>query len=201
MKFLIHRVLLPALLVLALASCSKPPPAPKTPDTRAAARDSAGTDSTRVLIAGERAGRAVINDSAARLGQLLGKPDFSDAAMGKAWLRWRSADGRDSTLIYTSAQMGVEGDYPKVKLVRITSRAFNTKNGLGAGSSETEILRAYPGLQNAFTYSHSKVEHHVLADEQAGIAFDFDDKKRCTAIAVFEKGLDAGELLGIVVKE
>ncbi|HEY8914967.1 MAG TPA: hypothetical protein VIM87_00975, partial [Chitinophaga sp.] len=64
--------------------------AAQQPDTATAVTKTPVISSEKLVSAGKGIGKIDLGSNADKLTELLGKPDFSDAAMGKAWLTWYS---------------------------------------------------------------------------------------------------------------
>lgn len=76
------------------------------------------TDSTRLIIPGERLGHIFIGENAENLDSVLGKPDLSDAAMGKAWLTWNGNPDNEGNL----SRLDI---YTHIRTVRCEKKQYN----------------------------------------------------------------------------
>ncbi len=148
-----------------------------------------------IIVPGESIGSLHLGEDAALLSQKLGKPDLSDAAMGKAWTTWLSKTTDPYNNIpelnvftaYKDNSMTVK----TVQLIRTTSPDFNVGN-VKVYSPLDEIGKAFPGLQYKAHFTQVKTGKIMsLYDAEAeGIAFDItviNDKKLCTAIIIHPK--------------
>ncbi len=140
---------------------------------------------------GVRIGHIELNSDAEKLDSLLGKPDFSDAAMGKAWVSWygKNTDGgkQQELNVYTTYENN-ELMKKVVRLVRVTSSQFQTSHGLRTGDSFEKIQKAFPDIVHLGDYNASTPEPVLMYDEvQSGIAFEFQNDT-CIAITIHPKG-------------
>lgn len=149
---------------------------------------------SNLIIPGEKIGKAILNTDASNLEQLFGKPDLSDAAMGKAWMTWygkRDEHNNKTELnIYTaykdSTMMG-----KAVQQVRTTSSYFSTENNIHVYSSLDDIRKAFPNVQKVDEMKQEGRNIEVYDDVKNGIAFEVADAKDqhiCIAIFVHHKG-------------
>lgn len=155
----------------------------------------------KMIIPGERIGKAVLNSDADNLGQLFGKPDMSDVAMGKAWLTWYSKNmdehnNKTRLDIYTTYKdTGMREK--TVQQVRTTSSYFITENGIHVYSSLEEIKKAFPAIQQV-PQSGDNVNEPVMYDDvPVGIAFQIvvaNDQNICKAILIHNKGKKANDI-------
>lgn len=151
--------------------------------------------SSLIIIPGESIGSLSLGEDASLLSQKLGKPDLSDAAMGKAWTTWLSKTTDQNNNIpelnvftaYKDTSMTVK----TVQLIRTTSPDFNAGN-IKVYSPLDQIGKAFPALQYKAHFIHTKTGKIMsLYDAEAdGIAFDVtvvNDKKLCTGIIIHPK--------------
>ncbi|WP_146171781.1 hypothetical protein [Flavobacterium magnum] len=147
-----------------------------------------------LITPGVAIGLTAIEDDTSKL-EMLGTPDQSDAAMGKAWMTWygkKTDSMRDELNIYTTYKDN-ELKEKVVRQIRVTSAEFKTKNGISTESAFAEIMQAYPRLQTVAKYDNSdtKIETTIYDDVASGIAFEINNpfgKSRCAAIIVHPKG-------------
>lgn len=149
-----------------------------------------------LIIPAQRVGLTEINQDAALLDSILGVPDLSDAAMGKAWLTWygKTADvnsGKYELNIFTTykdSQMMSK----VVRQIRVTSPDFKiASNGLSTGRSKSDFEKQYPDLKRVATYKNKEnnIETELYEVENGGIAFEFE-AGFCYSIIVFERDQD-----------
>ena len=96
----------------------------------------------KLIVPGESTGKAVLNMDAAGLEKKFGKPDMSDAAMGKAWLTWYGKkdehNSKTELNIYTTYKDTTIRE-KTVQQIRTTSSFFSTENKVHVYSSLNEI--------------------------------------------------------------
>ncbi|HET8573538.1 MAG TPA: hypothetical protein VFL76_06670 [Edaphocola sp.] len=169
MKFL-YTVL--AVAVLSLAACQNhygpvgPPPASKD----------------LLINPGVSAGKISIDDNMDSVLALLGKPDRSDAAMGKVVANWYhnhdSAAGQIA--VYASRQMGVGDEISRVKKIKITDTAYRTQEGIGTGELLIDIARIFV-VRPVDTFRRNN-QKFTIFDTQKGMSFIINPKGICDAI-------------------
>lgn len=160
--------------------------------------DTSLSDSTKiakekfVIVPGKQIGNTEIGLDTEKLGS-LGKPDFSDAAMGKAWLVWYKNGKEKSTklMVYTTYKNN-EMKEKVVSEIRINSDDFKTKNGIGVGSSFEIIKEAFPEISEFTKYRNQKTGKDVFIYDapSSGIAFEFisleGESATCNAVIVYD---------------
>lgn len=192
----ITQVCLPAVFIF-FFSCKEPAasPAPAAKkDTVAIIPLPAGKpDSTykqeaRLIVPGTGIGVTLLGENADSLMARLGKPDRTDAAMGKAWLIWTSGhepNQSHETAVFTARNMGVGKEESRVQVIRVTSSFFHTADSLQTGTSLQKIKQKMPGLQQIKTAPSSKGSAIALYENTAlGISFEMNASGICTAILV-----------------
>ncbi len=99
-----------------------------------------------LIIPGEKIGTTSIGTNTESL-TTLGKPDFSDAAMGKAWLIWygKNTPKQTKLMIYTTYK-DTEMKEKVVSEIRINSSDFKTKDDIGVGSSFETVHKKFPEI-------------------------------------------------------
>ncbi|HEX5152500.1 MAG TPA: hypothetical protein VFW07_13715 [Parafilimonas sp.] len=157
-------------------------------------------EANKTIIPGESIGKAVLNTDAANLETEFGKPDMSDAAMGKAWLTWYGKkdehNNKTELNIYTTYK-DTSMQEKTVQQIRTTSSFFSTENNVRVYSSLNEIKKAFPAIQNLNKLQGSNRNIFLYDDVQNGIAFeiaDANDQKICTAITVHIKGKKVADI-------
>jgi hypothetical protein len=146
--------------------------------------------SKMLIIPGEKIGNISLGQNAGELESILGKPDVSDAAMGKAWITWFSKVSDTVTgnelNIYTTYKDN-EMMEKVVRQIRITSNEFKTAEGLSTGKSLAEIQKIYPEIEQTGKYDmETNTPVTVYDDTESGIAFEFEDNT-CVGIIIHEK--------------
>jgi hypothetical protein len=138
------------------------------------------------IIPGKRIGNIILEENATAVLDSLGKPDSSDAAMGKAISTWNKGDSGLLTLI-TSTQMGVE-DFSRIKAIRSLSKDFKTVDNLGISSSIAE-LKKYYRLDPVGKFTDNG-KHYYLYTTPKGIAFEMGMNQKCNGVLLYSPGAD-----------
>ncbi|MGK4567890.1 hypothetical protein [Flavobacterium sp. 3HN19-14] len=141
-----------------------------------------------LLVPGTSAGIVNLNANSETL-STLGKPDMSDAAMGKSWMTWYGGHGTqtEELNIYTTYKDN-EMKEKVVKLIRVTSAEYKTKDSLGSGNTKPEISKIFPQLQLAAKYKNTAKKEVAIYDATSdGIAFEFVNDT-CKGTIIHEKG-------------
>lgn len=153
----------------------------------------------KLIIPGKILGHISLGDDAATLESKLGKADFSDAAMGKAWITWYGKgkeEGPQKTELnvyttYKDSTMSVK----TVQQIRTTSPFFITMDSVGVTVSMEKIRSAFPGLKKVGSYREEKsnVAISVYDDQAKGIAFEVDETAKpgvCKGIILHTPGVN-----------
>lgn len=146
------------------------------------------TDNAYEIIPGERIGLTKLEENTETLSE-LGRPDFSDAAMGKSWATWISKDDEKNELNIYSTYKDSEMKEKVVRQIRITSSKFKTPNEISTGKSLQEIQKAFSDIKLVAKYTDEKTKNivEIYDSETNGIAFEFTQNE-CAAIIVHTKG-------------
>lgn len=139
-----------------------------------------------LLVPGKSAGLFLLGDADSAVFQELGKPDFGDAAMGKAVSIWFPEDEPGQPLsIFTSREMGND-ETARIQQIRVTSPRFQTVQSIGVGSSLRDISDAYP-LQIVETYEQDG-QTYTIYNANEGISFEVDTTYSCIAVIIHSAG-------------
>lgn len=183
------------LIATALFSCSdkkqeiKPSETIPVKDTVAVEK---APDKTEI-IPGQTIGHISLEQNASVLDSILGKPDFSDAAMGKAWTSWYSKEEPKNELNIYTTYKDSEMKEKVVRQIRITSPKFETAEGISTGKTVEEIQKIYPDLKLVATYKSSGNQEIKIYDVvKSGIAFETENNK-CIAIIIHTKDKNVTE--------
>ena len=160
------------------------PPKPSTPDT------------AYLILPGERIGKVKVGMYGEDLTSMLGKPDSSDAAMGKALLFWTGEQPGHYVAVFTVTDFGGQVEKPVVQQVQITSPRFLTTDSIGTGKSLAEIRQKYSPLRPLGYYQNEQRQQVYIFDNQAqGIAFEVTlPDSLCSAITVHPKGEEMADI-------
>lgn len=153
-------------------------------------------DTNRLIVPGERIGKTYLGMDAALLEKVLGKPDMSDAAMGKAWLTWKGKRDEHNNAtelnIYTTYKDSTMRQ-KTVQQIRTTSSYFSIANNIHVYSSLNEIRQQFPDSKKVAQYTEAGRIIAIYDEQQKGIAFEIataNNQPICTGIIVHEKGKD-----------
>jgi hypothetical protein len=163
-------------------------------------RESPTVSETRELIVpGESIGKVKLGEEVSSL-EVLGPPDLSDAAMGKAWLTWKGKrdEHNNSTElnVYTSYKDNSMKE-KTVQQIRTTSSHFVTEKGIHVYSSLEEIQQSFPSSKKSASYNDDGREIEVYDDAGKGIAFEIataGKQKICTGIIIHEANKNVNEI-------
>ena len=152
------------------------------------------TDQADKIIPGERIGKIALGQTPETFVHILGKPDSSDAAMGKAWMTWMGKRDEHNNKTELNVYVTYKDSTMKekvVKQIRTTSSSFSTREGIHVYSSLNEIKVKYADIKEAASFA-SATRHFIIYDDvDSGIAFDIVDangQKICTGITVHPPG-------------
>ncbi|QMU30226.1 hypothetical protein [Adhaeribacter radiodurans] len=154
---------------------------------------------SQLIVPGKSIGLTKLQEKAEQVTASLGKPDFSDGAMGKAlatWLSKPAADATDTTrhrtTIYFTTNMGAPDEASRVNQIRVTSPYFRTVDSVQVGSDWSFIQKKYHGTIKAAAYKVTGTSKKVtIYDAVAdGITFEIDEQGRCVAITIHQPQQD-----------
>jgi hypothetical protein len=157
-------------------------------------------EANKLIVPGESIGKAVLNMDATNLETEFGKPDMSDAAMGKAWLTWYGKkdehNNKNELNIYTTYK-DTSMQEKTVQQIRTTSSFFSAENNVHVYSSLSEIKKAFPAIQKLNKLPDNNRNIFIYDDVHNGVAFeiaDANDQKICIAIIVHIKGKKVSDI-------
>jgi hypothetical protein len=164
---------------------------PARPDTGTV--DTASISGDKLIVAGKQIGHIVLGLLSDSLQPMLGKPDRSDAGMGKAWLSWYGKtrdehNNRISLDIYTTY---ADSTMKKrtVQQVRTTSTEYATARGIKVYNDLATIKAQYPNVAFAGRYKELNNDRvfSLYDDTASGIAFEIveaNQQQICIGILV-----------------
>lgn len=157
-----------------------------TADTTSNATTTLITDEA-LVVPGESVGPVHLNQADSTLLDKFGKPDYSDAAMGKAVLAWYMAGDSPSypLSVFTARDMGND-ETARIRQIRITSPYYTTSEGLCASSSLEQISAQY-NTEQVEAYEKDG-QRYTIHDTKQGIAFEVNPNDSCVAIIVYAPG-------------
>lgn len=161
--------------------------------------DTALVPAGKLIIPGKTVGHISLGDDAATLETKLGKADFSDAAMGKAWITWygkgkEEGPKRTELNIYTTYKDSTMSQ-KTVQQIRATSSFFMTADSVQVTSSLDKIRSAFLGLRKVGSYREEKSMATIIVydDIAKGIAFEINEAAKqpvCTGIIIHKPGVN-----------
>ena len=180
------------LLSISIVSCNGKKDAQDTEDVAV----ETSVNPRLLIVPGQSIGNVVIEMDAGQIEKLLGKPDLSDAAMGKAWLTWFS---KVSDTI-TGNELNIYTEYKDnemaekvVRQIRITSDEFQTADGISTGKTLDEISKIFSEIKLVGQYDTSTSHPVSVYDAvEKGIAFEVEHNV-CTGIIIHSKGRAVSE--------
>jgi hypothetical protein len=163
--------------------------------------DSSQAESNTTLIAGESVGKISLGTDASNLQNLLGKPDMSDAAMGKAWTSWygkkRDEHNNKTELNIYTAYKDTSMREQTVQQIRTTSSFFVTADSIHVYSSLDDIKNKYAVKKAAQYKSSDGRTITVYDDNKDGIAFEIvsaNTQNICTGIIIHAKNKSVNDI-------
>jgi hypothetical protein len=163
-------------------------------------RDAAiALDTALLIVPGQGIGKVQLGEEVSLL-NVLGPPDSSDAAMGKAWLTWKGRRDEHNNFpqlnVYTTYKDNTMRE-KTVQQIRTTSSRFFTSDSIHVYSSLEAIQEKFPALRKAGSYNDEGREIVVYDEKKKGIAFEIataGNQRICTGIIIHEKGKDVNEI-------
>jgi hypothetical protein len=151
--------------------------------------------SDRIITPGTGIGNTFLEESPDTLRAILGKPDLSDAAMGKVWLTWFGKkrdehNNRTQVDVFLTYRDSTMSDRV-VRQIRTTSSWFRLEDSLHVYSDFSSMRNAFPGLRYVGKYSSGARELKIYDDLAKGVAFETvtaAGQTLCTAILVHVPG-------------
>lgn len=162
--------------------------------------DSLKTDSVDakfLVVPGKSIGRIYLGQNVTELDSILGKPDFSDAAMGKAlsiWYRGDTSKFKKREIAIYSSYADSTMKWKDVKQIRVNSNKVTTVTGLNNGNLLSSFTAKYSDFKKISTYVNDNLGDTILLydSKSNGIAVEFiRDISR--AIIIHKKGEQVNE--------
>jgi hypothetical protein len=142
-----------------------------------------------LIVSGKSIGKTHLGAGGTAYLKDLPKPDASDPGMSQNRLIWVSGKAPEqNTLFIHTVSNGVIDAKPAegvtIDEIRITSKEFETREGIKCGFTLAEIRKAFPDIQLVADSSGM-----IFQDTAHGIAFEFGEQAKddsfCIAITVF----------------
>jgi len=158
-------------------------------------------ESEPLIIAGESVGKISLGADASTLQSVLGKPDMSDAAMGKAWSTWygkkRDEHNNKTELDIYTAYKDTSMREQTVQQIRTTSSFFTTADSIHVYSSLNDIKNKYSVKKSAHYNSSDGRAINIYDDKKKGIAFEIataNEQNICIGIIVHPKNKSVNDI-------
>jgi hypothetical protein len=135
-------------------------------------------ESKLLIVPGKSIGKYFIGQNMVQVDSLKGKPDFSDAAMGKAWSIWygknKTGNKRNEIAIYSTYGDSTMS-FKTVKQIRVISSKFETNDGLNNGNLLSNFTANYPDLIQVSRYIDTNLGDtiQIFDSKMHGIAVEF----------------------------
>ena len=130
----------------------------------------------QLIVPGKSIGKISLNGSADSAVTLLGKPDFSDAAMGSVLITWYAKHDTAGykTSIFANHNFGSKDEgVAHIRKILITTPSFKTIDGLNTGLPLSEYRKHF-NLQQVSSYTNKGKNIKVYEAKGKGIAFEVD---------------------------
>jgi hypothetical protein len=154
-------------------------------------------DAKFLIVPGKSIGRFYLGQDITELDSILGKPNFSDAAMGKAWSIWYRGDTsrfRKREIAVYSSYADSTMKWKAVKQIRVNSNKVTTVTGLNNGNLLSSFTAKYSDFKKVATFVNGNLGDTILLydSKSNGIAAEFiRDISR--AIIIHKKGEQVNE--------
>ena len=149
-----------------------------------------GSEYTQRIVPAHHLGAIKLKVDAEAVYDSLGTPDAGDAAMQKAVATWNFKNPPSVLTLFTAIKDQNSLKH-KVYLIRSTSPAFKTENGLGVNSS-LEAVKAQFSLEKQGVFIENEQEY-TLYETEKGIGFEFDKNQICYGVIVHEPDARANQ--------
>lgn len=142
------------------------------------------TSDDYLIVPGSSVGKIALEENTDSVNLLMGKPDFSDAAMGKVVETWyHNQDSASGSLsVYAARKMGVGDEISRIKKIKITASDYRTREGIGAGDSLINIARIFI-VRPIDTFRSQKLLYTTYGTKR-GMTFIINPKGVCNAIII-----------------
>ncbi len=199
MKNYLPRLLRRALLLASLpclflfTGCQDQPGAPTPepdPETNAFAPNN-GVDSSLTFVGGHHLGEIKLRETTEGVVNALGQPAEENAAMGRSIAVFNVPDGDTTATLTTGSTrfMPPDSTVYRVEFVRTTARKYRSPEGLGVGSTRTEIERLYTLTQlGSFTKQRNKYD---VYDTDRGVGFEIGADSLVHGIVIHDRAASA----------
>ncbi|WP_412468032.1 hypothetical protein [Pedobacter sp. KLB.chiD] len=177
MKFIKTFLLGLCISLLACQSAKKTDENKKDSLISATSASTQAVDKRFLIVAGHSIGEISLGEDMEQVSKKLGRPDVSDAAMGKAWGIWYSSDStakRRAEIAVYSAYRDTSMRVKDVKQIRVTSYQFKTQDGLATGTPLEDTKLKLPDIEKISSYLNEEKDTVIVYDaKKEGIGFEF----------------------------
>jgi hypothetical protein len=141
----------------------------------------------QLIIPGKSIGQTKLDESMETVFNRFGRPDSSDAAMGSSLAVWYDNHNKAGYKTSVFARHNYNGNnevFQHVRKILVTSPYFRTAEGIGCGSTLSQISKYYT-LKQVNSYKEKGKPIDVYSDVAKGIAFEIDPAlDKCIAVLV-----------------
>ena len=152
---------------------------------------SKGDDSTVLFVGGQQLGDVLLREKMEVLVQQYGHPLREDAAMGRSMATFAIPDGDSMAELTTGSTRFMPPDSTdfRVQFVRTTARKYRSPEGLGVGSTRTEVEHSY-ALTRLGSFMEGARDYEVF-DSARGVGFEVGGDSIVHGIVVHDLGQSA----------
>ncbi|MDB5286894.1 MAG: hypothetical protein JWR05_1843 [Mucilaginibacter sp.] len=141
----------------------------------------------QLIIPGKSIGQTKVDESMETVFERFGRPDSSDAAMGSSRAVWYDNHNKAGYKTSIFARHNYNGNnevFQHIRKILVTSPYFRTTEGIGCGSTLSQI-RKYYTLKQGNSYKQNGKPIDVYNDVAKGISFEIDPAfDKCVAVLV-----------------
>ena len=125
----------------------------------------------KLIVPGNRIGKIIIGGNADSLKDILGKPDFTEGAMGSGSMAWNN-NGYKTTVLFSHAMGTKDEQIARIRKIRITSPDFKTAERLNTGLTLNDYKKRFD--LTLLNNPMSKTKIKVYEAKGKGITFEID---------------------------
>ncbi|MFA6086343.1 hypothetical protein [Mucilaginibacter sp.] len=141
----------------------------------------------QLIIPGKSIGQTNVDESMETVFERFGRPDSSAAAMGSSLAVWYDNHNKagDKTSVFARHNYNGNNEvFQHVRKILVTSPYFRTAEGIGCGSTLSQIHKYYT-LTKSNSYKEKGKPIDVYSDVAKGISFEIDPAlDKCVAVLV-----------------
>jgi hypothetical protein len=174
-KNILNRGLIVAVICTSL-SCQQPKVNKVSAQKAANSAKCVGIAAGELIVPGKSVGKFAINGNADSAAVLLGKPDFSDGAMGSALMTWyvKHDTAGYKTSIFADHNFGAKDEaVAHIRKILVTSPNYKTVEGLNTGLPLSDYQKHFD-LKPISAYKAKGKRVRVYEAKDKGIAFEID---------------------------